>query len=97
MSKDVLALQRLKEAAERAKQELSSAQETEINLPFVSSGESGPKHLYYKISRSEFNSMTDNLIEKSIKRVEMTLKEADLKKEDIDEVVLLVEQHLFQQ
>ncbi len=89
LSKDVLALQRLKEAAERAKQELSSAQETEINLPFVSSGESGPKHLYYKISRSEFNSMTDNLIEKSIKRVGMTLKEADLKKEDIDEVVLV--------
>lgn len=89
LSKDVLALQRLKEAAERAKQELSSAQETEINLPFVSSGESGPKHLYYKISRSEFNSMTDNLIEKSIKRVEITLKEADLKKEDIDEIVLV--------
>ena len=89
LSKDVLALQRLKEAAERAKQELSSAQETEINLPFVSSGESGPKHLYYKISRSEFNSMTDDLIEKSIKRVEITLKEADLKKEDIDEIVLV--------
>lgn len=89
LSKDVLALQRLKEAAERAKQELSSAQETEINLPFVSSGDSGPKHLYYKISRSEFNSMTDNLIEKSIKRVEATLKEASLKKEEIDEVVLV--------
>ena len=89
LSKDVLALQRLKEAAERAKQELSSAQETEINLPFVSSGDSGPKHLYYKISRSEFNSMTDNLIEKSIKRVEVTLKEASLKKEEIDEVVLV--------
>ena len=89
LSKDVLALQRLKEASERAKQELSSAQETEINLPFVSSGDSGPKHLYYKISRSEFNSMTDNLIEKSLKRVEATLKEADLKKEDIDEVVLV--------
>ncbi|MDD2548285.1 MAG: molecular chaperone DnaK [Candidatus Pacebacteria bacterium] len=89
LSKDVLALQRLKEASERAKQELSSAQETEINLPFVSSGDSGPKHLYYKISRSEFNSMTDSLIEKSLKRVEATLKEADLKKEDIDEVVLV--------
>jgi molecular chaperone DnaK len=62
LSKDVLALQRLKEASERAKQELSSAQETEINLPFVSSGDSGPKHLYYKISRSEFNSMTDSLM-----------------------------------
>lgn len=86
---DVLALQRLKEAAERAKQELSSAQETEINLPFVSSGENGPKHLYYKLSRSEFNSMTDSLIERSIKRVEATLKEANLKKEDIDEVVLV--------
>ena len=89
LSKDVLALQRLKEAAERAKQELSSAQETEINLPFVSSGEGGPKHLYYKISRSEFNSMTHQFIEKSIKRVEATLKEADLNKEDIDEVVLV--------
>ncbi|MDD4662149.1 MAG: molecular chaperone DnaK [Candidatus Pacebacteria bacterium] len=89
LGEDVLALQRLKEAAERAKQELSSAQETEINLPFVSSGENGPKHLYYKLSRSEFNSMTDSLIEKSIKRVEATLKEADLKKENIDEIVLV--------
>ena len=89
LAKDVLALQRLKEAAERAKQELSSAQETEINLPFVSSGEEGPKHLYYKLSRSDFNSMTDKFIEKSIKRVEATLKEASLNKEDIDEVVLV--------
>ncbi|MDD4358918.1 MAG: molecular chaperone DnaK [Candidatus Pacebacteria bacterium] len=89
LSKDVLALQRLKEAAEKAKQELSSAQETDINLPFVSSGEEGPKHLYYKLSRSQFNSMTNELIERSIKRVETTLKEADLSKDSIDEVVLV--------
>ncbi|MDD3032391.1 MAG: molecular chaperone DnaK [Candidatus Pacebacteria bacterium] len=89
LSKDVLALQRLKEASERAKQELSSAQETEINLPFVSSGDSGPKHLYYKLSRSEFNSMTNDLVERSIKRVEATLKEAKLEKGSIDEIVLV--------
>ncbi len=89
LSKDVLALQRLKEAAERAKQELSSAQETEINLPFVSSGDSGPKHLYYKLSRSDFNAMTSELVEKSIKRVEATLKEADVQREAIDEIVLV--------
>ena len=89
LSKDVLALQRLKEAAERAKQELSSAQETEINLPFVSSGDSGPKHLYYKLSRSDFNAMTSELVERSIKRVEATLKEADVQREAIDEIVLV--------
>jgi len=89
LSKDVLALQRLKEAAERAKQELSSAQETEINLPFVSSGDSGPKHLYYKLSRSDFNAMTSELVERSIKKVEATLKEADVQRESIDEIVLV--------
>ena len=89
LSKDVLALQRLKESAEKAKQELSSAQETEINLPFISSGEEGPKHLYYKLSRSQFNSMINELIERSIKRVDATLKEAGLNKNEIDEVVLV--------
>ncbi|MBD3208154.1 MAG: molecular chaperone DnaK [Candidatus Nealsonbacteria bacterium] len=89
LSKDPLALQRLKEAAEKAKMELSSTMETEINLPFITSDSSGPKHLSYKISRAEFNEMTRELVEKSLERTEKTLKEAKLKKEDIDEVVLV--------
>lgn len=89
LSKDPLALQRLKEAAEKAKIELSSALETEINLPFISSDASGPKHLYYKIGRAEFDNETKDLVERSIKRVELTLKESKLKKEDVDEVILV--------
>jgi molecular chaperone DnaK len=89
LSKDPLALQRLKEAAERAKIELSSLLETEINLPFITSTPEGPKHLYYKITRSRFEQMTRDLIEKSIKRVELTLKEKNLTPKDIDEVVLV--------
>ena len=89
LSKDPLALQRLKEAAERAKIELSSALETEINLPFVSGDSAGPKHLYYKITRSELEKLSRDLIEKSIERVKKTLKESKLSKEQIDEVVLV--------
>ena len=89
LTKDPLALQRLKEAAEKAKIELSSALETEINLPFISSDASGPKHLYYKITRSQFEGLTQDLIEKSIERTKKTLQEAKLKKEDIDEIVLV--------
>ena len=89
LSKDPLALQRLKEASERAKIELSSAQETEINLPFISSDTAGPKHLYYKLTRSQLEAETRDLIERSIKRVEKTLKEAKLKKGDIEEIVLV--------
>jgi len=89
LAKDALALQRLKEASEKAKIELSSAQETEINLPFISSGSDGPKHLYYKISRADFENEIRDLIEKSIKRTEKTLKEAKLKKQDINEIVLV--------
>jgi len=89
LSKDPLALQRLKEAAERAKIELSSALETEINLPFVSGDSAGPKHLYYKITRSELEKLSRDLIEKSIQRVKKTLKESKLSKEQIDEVILV--------
>ncbi len=89
LSKDPLALQRLKETAERAKIELSSTLETEINLPFVSGDSAGPKHLYYKITRSEFEKLSRDLIEKSIERVKKTLKESKLSKEQIDEVVLV--------
>jgi len=89
LSKDPLALQRLKEAAEKAKIELSSALETEINLPFISSDSEGPKHLYYKINRSRLENETRDLIERSIERTKKTLKEAKLKPQDIDEIVLV--------
>ena len=89
LSKDPLALQRVKEAAEKAKIELSSALETEINLPFISADSAGPKHLYYKINRAKFENLARDLIEKSIERVEKTLGEAKLSKQDINEVVLV--------
>ncbi|MBZ9571983.1 molecular chaperone DnaK [Patescibacteria group bacterium] len=89
LSKDPLALQRLKEAAENAKIELSSAIETEINLPFISSDTSGPKHLYYKLKRAQLENQTRDLVERSIERVKKTLKEAKLSKDDIDEVILV--------
>ncbi|TSC75702.1 MAG: molecular chaperone DnaK [Parcubacteria group bacterium Gr01-1014_30] len=89
LSKDPLALQRLKEAAEKAKIELSSALETEINLPFISSDSAGPKHLLYKLSRSQFESMTRELIDRSIERTRKTLQEAKLDKVEVNEVVLV--------
>jgi len=89
LSKDSLALQRIKEAAEKAKIELSTTLETEINLPFITSGASGPKHLLYKLSRAQLESMVDEYIQKSIDLVKQTLKEANLKPEDIEEVVLV--------
>ncbi|MBI2449982.1 MAG: molecular chaperone DnaK [Candidatus Nealsonbacteria bacterium] len=89
LSKDPLALQRVKEAAEKAKIELSSALETEINLPFVSADSAGPKHLYYKINRAKFEDLTRDLVERSIERAEKTLAETKLTKKDINEVVLV--------
>ncbi|MCD6402553.1 molecular chaperone DnaK [bacterium] len=89
LSKDPLALQRVKEAAEKAKIELSSTLETEINLPFISADSTGPKHLYYKINRAQFENLVKDLIEKSIERIEKTLKEVKLSKDEIDEVVLV--------
>jgi len=89
LSRDPLALQRLKEAAEKAKIELSSALDTEINLPFISGDSSGPKHLYYKISRSEFENLIRDLIERSINRVDLTIKESKLNKNEIDETILV--------
>jgi molecular chaperone DnaK len=89
LSQDVLALQRLKESAEKAKQELSSLYETEINLPFITSTSEGPKHLYYKFTRSQLEDLTKDLVEKSIDLVEKTLKEAGLKKEDINDIILV--------
>jgi len=89
LSKDPLALQRLKDAAEKAKIELSSAMETEINLPFISSDASGPKHLLCKLSRAKFEDLSRDLIERSIDRTAKTLEEAKLGKNDIEEVVLV--------
>jgi len=89
LTKDPLALQRLKEAAEKAKIELSSALETEINLPFITSDDGGPKHLYYKLSRSKFEEMVGEYISRSIDLIKQTLKEANLEIKDIDEIVLV--------
>ena len=89
LSKDPLALQRVKEAAEKAKIELSSALETEINLPFISADTSGPKHLLYKINRTQFENLVRDLVERSIERVKKTLKEAKLSKNEVDEIILV--------
>ncbi|MCS7183985.1 MAG: molecular chaperone DnaK [Patescibacteria group bacterium] len=89
LSKDPLALQRLKEAAEKAKQELSSLLETEINLPFISAEGGNPKHLYLKLSRSQLENLTRDLVEKSIEIVDKTLKEINLSPKDIDEIILV--------
>ena len=89
LSKDQLALQRVKEAAEKAKIELSTAQETEINLPFITSDSSGPKHLSLKMNRAQLENLVSEYIEKSIKLVKETLREAKLDTKDIEEIVLV--------
>ncbi len=89
LSKDQMALQRLKEGAEKAKIELSSNTETEINLPFITADSSGPKHFVHKLSRAKLESMVSDLIERSITPCEKALKDAKLKASDIDEVILV--------
>jgi molecular chaperone DnaK len=89
LSKDVLALQRLKEAAEKAKIELSSTQQTEINLPYITADASGPKHLTMKITRAKFESLVDELIEKTIRPCEIAIKDSGVKASDIDDVILV--------
>jgi molecular chaperone DnaK len=89
LSKDTIALQRLREAAEKAKIELSSASETEINLPFITADASGPKHLLLKLSRSKLEALVADLIEKTAKPCQAALKDAGLSMKDIDEVVLV--------
>ncbi len=86
---DRMALQRLKEAAERAKIELSSSQETEINLPFITADASGPKHLVLKLSRSKFEQLVDDLIERTIEPCKKALADADMTTSDINEIVLV--------
>ena len=89
LSKDRMALQRLKEAAEKAKIELSSTVETEINLPFVTADAAGPKHLNIKLTRAKFEQMVDDIIEKSHQPCEVALKDSKLQKSEINEAVLV--------
>lgn len=89
LAKDKMALQRLREAAEKAKVELSTAQETEINLPFITADESGPKHLNLRLSRAKFESLVDDLIKRSIEPCRKALQDAGVKANEVDEVVLV--------
>ena len=89
LSKDVLALQRLKEAAEKAKIELSSSQQTEINLPYITADATGPKHLAMKITRAKFESLVEDLVGKSIDPCRTAIKDAGVKVTDIDDVILV--------
>jgi molecular chaperone DnaK len=89
LKNDKLALQRLKEAAEKAKIELSSSQQTEINLPFITADASGPKHLTMKLSRAKFESLVDDLVQRTIAPCKAALKDAGVTAAEIDEVVLV--------
>jgi molecular chaperone DnaK len=86
---DPLALQRLKEAAEKAKIELSSSQATEVNLPYITADASGPKHLVVKLSRAKLESLVEDLVARSLEPMKMALKDANIKPGDIDEVILV--------
>ncbi|MBC2731426.1 molecular chaperone DnaK [Thiobacillus sp.] len=89
LKKDVLALQRLKEAAEKAKIELSSSQQTEVNLPYITADASGPKHLAVKITRAKFEALVEDLIKRTIDPCKMALKDAGLTTSQIDDVILV--------
>lgn len=89
LKNDKLALQRLKEAAEKAKIELSSASQTEINLPFITADQNGPKHLTMKLTRAKFEQLVDDLVQKTVEPCRSALKDAGLKPGEIDEVVLV--------
>ena len=89
LKNDVLALQRLKEAAEKAKIELSSSSQTEVNLPYITADASGPKHLAVKITRAKFESLVEDLVARTIEPCRMALKDAGVKIADIDDVILV--------
>ena len=89
LSKDVLALQRLKDAAEKAKIELSSSQQTDINLPYITADASGPKHLNMRLTRAKLESLVEDLIEKTIEPCRIAIKDAGVKTSDIDDVILV--------
>src|SRR5437773_2239850 len=89
LSKDPMALQRLKEAAEKAKMELSTVMQTEINLPFITADQSGPKHLYLMLTRAKLDQPVDDMVRRTIPPMQQALKDAALKPSDIDEVILV--------
>ena len=89
LSKDSQAMQRLKDAAEKAKIELSSAQETEINIPFITADASGPKHMNVRLTRAKLEQIVDDLIQKTLKPIDSALKDAGLTKNDINEVIMV--------
>ena len=89
LSKDPMALQRLKEAGEKAKMELSGTQQTDINLPFITADQSGPKHLNYSLTRAKFEQLVDDLIQRTIPPMQQALKDAGMKPEEVDEVILV--------
>jgi molecular chaperone DnaK len=89
LSKDAMALQRLKEAAEKAKMELSTTSSTDINLPFITATQEGPKHLNIALSRAKLEQLVDDLVQRTIPPMQKALDDAGLKKEDIDEVILV--------
>ncbi len=89
LSKDPMALQRLKDSAEKAKIELSSSPQTEINLPYITGGDAGPMHLVKTLSRAKFDQLTSNLVDRTISCAKSALKNANLKPSDIDEVILV--------
>ncbi len=89
ISKDKLALQRIREAAEKAKIELSSTAQTEVNLPYLSADQTGPKHLQVTLTRAKFESIVDELIKRTTKPLEACLKDSGLTKDKIDEVLLV--------
>src|SRR6059058_3015168 len=89
LKNDVLALQRLKDAAEKAKIELSSSQQTEVNLPYITADQSGPKHLSMKITRAKLESLVDELIERTVEPCRIAIKDAGVKLSDINDVILV--------
>ena len=89
LSKDPMALQRLKEAAEKAKMELSTTQTTDINLPLITADQSGPKHLNYSLTRAKFEQLVDDLIKRPLPPMQQALKDAGLDPKDVDEVILV--------
>jgi molecular chaperone DnaK len=89
LSKDPMALQRLKEAAEKAKMELSSTTSTDINLPFITADASGPKHLTYTLTRAKFEQLVDDLVQRTLEPMKKALADAQLKPSEIDEVILV--------
>ncbi|GAX88052.1 molecular chaperone DnaK [Lebetimonas natsushimae] len=89
LSNDKMALQRLKDAAENAKKELSTKEETEINLPFITADATGPKHLVKKLTRAKFEAMIDDLLQETLKHIDTALNDAGLNKNEIDEIVMV--------